>query len=786
MNRQAKLVVLSTIAIGASVLLSDSLEGFGYPGNYFWVYLAMTAAVSLLDVQLQTRGGDLSLGIVFALAGFAQLTLPQSYALSVVAGTLPLFKRRDRRIVPWLVVFQLAVAVLSLKAANLMYKQVIQVVSSNGATIGIILSCPALIGVSSYLLASYESAQQRVRLLSIWPRDYAWSIVYYVGCSAGAALLVVLSALPTSESLMIMLPLLILAGRSLKDERLAMDRKRQRLNDFTGLQMGVLQVMAQAMEAREGRGVIHFERLARYAHGLGRAMGMEGVQLMALEAGALLHDVGKLAIPDYLLTKPDSLTPEEFELLKQHPVIGADIIERASLPFPVAPMVRAHQENWDGTGYPDGRKGTEIPAGARVLRVLDALDALTADRPYRRGLSLHDAVAQIQKDEGLLFDPAVVQCLVDNYRTWEKQAADSMPGGTIPSGLETKSVATMIAETRREEQTLTELVKLLKASLDLEGTMLRLERELSRIIPHETMVVFRLRDAVLTPWHICGENHHTFQSAQIPLGRGVSGLVARTGRGVADGMAAADVQFTDGQGAACRLQSILSVPMVCNGTVAGVLSLYSDQEMYFTAGHLRLLTALAPSLASWLENSLLYYQAKSRASTDGLTGLPNAASLFAHLQNEIARAGRAQLAVSVVVCDLDGFKAVNDRFGHLVGNQLLKAIGAGLKSNCREYDFVSRMGGDEFVVILPGMDLKAAQVRCQVLEEVVVAAGIEVCGEECVHMSSGIAQLGPDGRNPDELVTTADLRMYEQKQLRKSAPSYGSRQNAGFTFSPPR
>jgi len=758
---------VSTVALGVGVLLSDSLSGFGYPGNYFWVYLVLTAAVSLMDIQLPTRGGDLSLGIVFALAGFAQLTLPQSYALSLVAGTLPLFRRRERKFDAWLILFQLAVAVLSLKAANLMYQQVVLVVSSNSAPVGIIMSCPALVAVGSFLLAAYESAQQRIRLRSIWPRDYAWSILYYVGCSSGAALLVVLSALPTSESLMILLPLLLLAGRRVQDERRALDRKRQRLNDFTGLQMGVLQVLALALEAREGRGVIHFERLARYAHGLGRAMGLEGIQLMAVEAGALLHDVGKLAVPDYLLTKPGALTPEEFELLKQHPVIGADIIERASLPFPVAPLVRAHQENWDGTGYPDGRKGNEIPLGSRILRILDSLDAMTADRLYRRGLPLRDAIEEINRDAGRLYDPAIVKCLADNYQTWETQRPAVARAEIRPVSVETNSVAKVIAEARQEEKTLSELAKLFKASLDLEGTMIRLEKELSQIIPHETMVVYRLRDEVLTPWHVCGENSRTFQSVSIPRGRGVSGLVARTGRGLTDGMAVADLQFTSNHGDGCRLRSVLSVPMISNGAIAGVLSLYSDQEMFFTPTHLRLLSALAPSMASWLETSLLYHQAESRAQTDALTGLPNSASLYAHLQNEIARAARADAAVSVVVCDLDGFKAVNDQYGHLVGNDLLRAIARELKTNCREYDFVSRMGGDEFVIVFPGVEFSAAMDRCKRLETAVVAAGAEVCGVECVHMSSGIAQLGVDGNSPNELLEAADQRMYQQKQQRK-------------------
>lgn len=769
MPARVKVVVGATVLVGAYVLATDFATGPGQFTLLFFAYLALTAAVSLLDIQLITRGGRISLGIIFALAGFAQLSLPQSYLLAITAGILPLVKRKAGEIDLRMVAFQTAIAVLSLKTGYLLYMQVLALLPPDSRTTAIIMSCAALVGVSSFLLALGESAQQGVRLRSIWPQDYAWALVYYIGCSSAAALMVALSHLPLPQVLLIVLPLLLLAGRALRDQRRAMDVRREQNNQFTGLQMGVLQVLGQALEAREGRGEIHFERLGRYAHGLGQAMGLEGLQLMAVETGALLHDVGKLAVPDYILAKPGRLTPEEFDLLKKHPVVGAEIISKANLPYPVAPLVYAHQENWDGSGYPDGIKGAEIPAGARILRVLDALNALTADRSYSRGLSLREAVAEIAKGSGTAFDPQVVEILVANYKVWEKSVRPTSAKRLSAACAQDHSITRVIAEARQEEKTLSSLVSLFKASLDLEGTLLRLGRELSTVIPHETMVLYRLKGESLQTWHVCGENFRLFQNVDIPLGRGLSGLVARTGRGLADGLAAADLQFTAGHGSECRLKSMISVPLSADHTTAGVLSLYSENEHYFTADHLRLLAALAPSLTSWLQTSSLYMQAENRASTDALTGLPNNASLFSHLQNEVARAARGHLPLSVVVCDLDGFKGVNDRFGHLTGNELLKAIAVGLRSKCREYDFVARMGGDEFVLIMPGVDCTAALSRCEVLEDVVIAAGIKVCGEPCVRMSSGISQLGLDGKNPDELVAAADLRMYEQKQVRKAS-----------------
>ena len=158
-----------------------------------------------------------------------------------------------------------------------------------------------------------------------------------------------------------------------------------------------------------------------------------------------------------------------------------------------------------------------------------------------------------------------------------------------------------------------------------------------------------------------------------------------------------------------------------------------------------------------------------------MTGLPNARSLFLHLDSELARSKRLQTPLAVVVCDLDGFKQVNDRFGHLVGNEVLRSVAAGLKQTCREYDYVARMGGDEFVVIMPGFDPAAIKEKSLLFQSIAMEAGIQVCKEPLLSLSAGIAMYPHDGHDAEQLLAEADHRMYVNKQCHHAqmVPSFG-------------
>src|SRR5437667_9169216 len=169
---------------------------------------------------------------------------------------------------------------------------------------------------------------------------------------------------------------------------------------MVNLHLRTIEALALAIEAKDHTTHDHLQRVQVYARELSHALDLTETELQALQAAALLHDIGKLAVPEHIISKPGRLTPEEFDKMKIHPVVGAEILERVRFPYPVVPIVRAHHEKWDGTGYPFGLRGEEIPIGARILSAVDFLDAMASDRQYRRALPMHEVLQRLAAESG--------------------------------------------------------------------------------------------------------------------------------------------------------------------------------------------------------------------------------------------------------------------------------------------------------------------------------------------------------------------------------------------------
>jgi diguanylate cyclase (GGDEF)-like protein/putative nucleotidyltransferase with HDIG domain len=516
----------------------------------------------------------------------------------------------------------------------------------------------------------------------------------------------------------------------------------------------------------------------------------------ALRAAALLHDIGKLAVPEHIISKPGRLTPEEFEKMKIHPVVGAEILERVQFPYPVAPIVRAHHEKWDGTGYPYGLAGEKIPIGARIISAVDCLDALASDRQYRRALPLEEAMKVVVSESGKAFDPRVVEVLTRRYTEWERTAQEKSKtagklstsvkverGAAPAAGFESSSqppsspekipapadFLTSIAAARQEVQALFEISRDLGNSLSLDETLSVLAMRLGKIIPHNSLAIWIERDGVLFPEYVTGEDYRLFASLEIPVGQGLSGWVAHTRKPIVNGNPSVEPSYLGDSSKISLLHSAVAVPLEGMNGVVGVLSLYHLGRDAFTKDHLRILLAISAKIGISIENALRFRQVESSATTDYLTNLPNARSLFLQLDAEISRAKRGNQTLAVLVVDLDGFKQINDRFGHLDGNKVLRAVGSGLKNSCREYDSVARMGGDEFVILLPGLRPIDAENKAHEFQQIVVQTCYNLFAEKLLTASVGLANYPGDGSDAEQLLAEADRRMYKEKRGRKLA-----------------
>jgi diguanylate cyclase (GGDEF)-like protein len=325
-----------------------------------------------------------------------------------------------------------------------------------------------------------------------------------------------------------------------------------------------------------------------------------------------------------------------------------------------------------------------------------------------------------------------------------------------------------IAAARQEAQSLFELSQDLGASLSLGETLSVFSVKLKPMVPYDAIAIYILRDDVLMPEYVNGDNYRLFSSLRIPLGDGLSGWVAQNKKAIINGNPSVEPGYLNDPDKFSTLRSALAVPLEGVNGVIGVLALYRAERDAFTSDHLRLLLAVSGKMALAIDNALKYQQAESSATTDYLTGLPNARSLFLQLDRELARCKRDKAPLTLMVCDMNGFKKINDRFGHLEGNRVLRLFAQALKDSCREYDYVARMGGDEFVIIAPGLQADAAAKKIEQIRPLARQAGFDVCGEEILSLSIGMAVSPEDGTDAEQLLSQADRRMYVEKHKQPS------------------
>jgi diguanylate cyclase (GGDEF)-like protein/putative nucleotidyltransferase with HDIG domain len=648
----------------------------------------------------------------------------------------------------------------------------------------------------SVVIALTEGKSSR----KVWSECYFWSFPYYLVGAAAVGLVGIVNKSAGWQTSLLVLPLIYWVYRSyrlylgrLEAEKSRVEVEKRHVEEIASLNMRTIEALALAIEAKDHTTHTHLQRVRTYAVEIAKEMQLSEDEIEALRAAALLHDIGKLAVPEQIISKPGRLTPEEFEKMKVHPIVGAEILERVAFPYPVAPIVRSHHERWDGTGYPEGLSREEIPIGARILAAVDCLDALASDRQYRPAIPLVESMAKVKEKAGTWFDPQIVELLERRYIELERMAqmtgeAMTTQGlsktvkverGLAPAAgfersepthgpVDNADFLTSIASARQEAQTMFELSQDLGVSLSLSETLSVLSMRLRRMIPYDSITVFVNRNGRLLPELVSGDNFRALSSLKIRVGEGLCGWVAANCKPIVNGNPEVESGYKADVSKHTQLQSALVVPLEGLNGVVGVIAMYHSSRDAFTADHLRILLAVASKVALSVENALKYQQAESSATTDYLTGLPNARSLFVHLAQEVSRCRRMKTSLAVMVCDIDGFKQINDSFGHLEGDKLLREFSTRLKEICRGYDYVARMGGDEFVITAPGLTPEAAKEKADRLHQAAVEAGRHVCGRDLIGLSVGTTFCPEDGYDVERLLAEADRRMYSMKQVHHS------------------
>jgi len=549
------------------------------------------------------------------------------------------------------------------------------------------------------------------------------------------------------------------------------DHERRNVKQISELHLATIEALARAIDAKDGTAENHIRRVQIYATAVARELGMTELEAQAIKTAALLHDIGKLAVPDHILSKPGPLTPEEFQKVQAHPQVGADIIATVPFPYPVAPLILSHHERWDGRGYPLGLKGEDIPLGARILCLVDYFGALTSARPYHEPMAVDAAVSLIEQEAGKALDPRAVEAFLRVLPRVREEAEGSGKTAVAPRGTTKSTVFDDIAVAHGEIYALYQIAQTMGTSLGVSDSMAHIASKLTTLVPFSACTLFLYDPATdtLRCRFATGTDFELMQQLTLKSGQGLTGWVARNRRSLVNARPSSDLEAA-GLNLPTALQSALVCPLVFEDRVIGTLAVHHTTPSFYQEDHRRLLDRVCEQAAAVINNAIVYERTHEDSLTDPLTGLQNTRFMVTHLNAELARAERLNNEVSLLVLDLDDFKEINDTHGHHVGDRALRDVAQVLRTVIRPYDICVRYAGDEFIVVLADCGFDEAENKRRELQEAVSDAVFEARPGTRVPLSisAGSAVFPHDGDNYESLLAKADSRMYRDKVVRKS------------------
>ncbi|HEY6447065.1 MAG TPA: HD domain-containing phosphohydrolase [Acidobacteriaceae bacterium] len=585
------------------------------------VYLVAILISSEMKVPMPKSNGTMSVNFPFILLGVVQLAPGQAVLLAVASVIAQCRVKVVKAFTLAQILFNVANVTTATVLACWAYAGSLRFVHGEVA--------PALtLAVTVYFLANtiplalvlgWESGVSPVRQ---WLDEFPWYFPFYVVGAMLAALANFIGDHYGWLTSMLLIPLVYTVYRAYRAQTEIIRDRERHIMETEALQLRTIEGLAMAVEAKDENTHRHLMRVRVYVSELGRLMALDEPTMKALVTASYLHDIGKLAVPEYIINKPGKLTREEFEKMKIHPVVGADILERVRFPYPVVPIVRGHHEAWDGSGYPDGLKGEEIPIGARILTAVDCLDALASERPYRRAMPLDEAMAFVKNRAGVQFDPRVVELLGEHYPRLEKMARAATSDDMHP--LKTDFLVSRgqapgngyePEKSLREDGgngfatpagvALRELRLGLKRASGVRETGAALAHALQDRTPFDCLAVYARTGVAIEALYMNGPSDCAFSSRPIPIGEGLSGWVAENARCILNGNPTVEPNFVSEAGLFTLESSALAVPLIgANGVSFGALTLYARAAAAYSRDHRQLLEDLVAEFAPALERAM--------------------------------------------------------------------------------------------------------------------------------------------------------------------------------------
>jgi diguanylate cyclase (GGDEF)-like protein/putative nucleotidyltransferase with HDIG domain len=579
-------------------------------------------------------------------------------------------------------------------------------------------------------------------LLQRWDGNYARTLIVLL------ASMVVCAFVPS------------MVAAALRAETRMAERRRDELEQSY---LATIAALAAALDAKDRHTEAHSRETAAMAKAVGRRLGLEDEDLRFLEYGALLHDIGKIGIPGYILNKPGPLDDDEAAIMREHPVIGERIV--ASVPFlaRIRPVVRAEHERWDGSGYPDGLSGQRIPIESRIIHACDAFQAMCSDRPYRRARPRDWILKEIRGQAGRQFDPNVADVLLQVIESGEVAVS-----GTSEAALHEDHKTPFVHFWTQHLDAIQQLGARLATVVSVPEICDTIGRAITTLLPYDQCRIYLLEDDghTLRPVYFSDTQRAeyegvTAETLALQVGEGITGWVAETKQGALVGDTERHPKGIHIPGTTETNESMLAVPVIFEDRLIGVIVNVKVGINQYTGDHLRLLTILANHAAVSIFNARLIERLAASARTDPLTGLANRRAFEQALEKRLASAAPETFAV--LMLDVDGLKQVNDARGHAAGDAVLKRVASVLSSDLRQTDLATRWGGDEFLLLMAGVDQVGALSLARRIGGTLLNPD-DPAGP--ISVSIGTAAFPADGATPVSLLAAADRSMYVEKRHR--------------------
>ncbi|HEU4386817.1 MAG TPA: HD domain-containing phosphohydrolase, partial [Blastocatellia bacterium] len=673
--------------------------------------------VSRIELRSANRTSTITLSGAFLFICFLLYGVMATVVLAGIDSAVTAFHRSEKR---RLALFYGCASALSMFGTGILVDAVFGSPADLAANAVSLIAGAAILAfgfcASSTGLASYVAAVRDSRPFStVWRESFVWAAIPGLAGIVTACLVVKLIAVISFYAFIVAVPVLAISYMTYRIYQDKVESASHHAEQMAEVHLRTMEALALAIDAKDDVSQDHVKRVQIYSAGLARLFGLSELEIEALRAAALLHDVGNLAVPDHILNKPGPLTPAEFEKMKVHATVGAQILERVGFPYPVVPVVRYHHERWDGRGYPDGLKGDQIPVTARILAVADCFDAMQQERQYRKALPREEAINVIREGGGKAFDPEVARAFLDNLADFEaeirQQGVDRHTGKILRERRrQTKepvidardSAFDQIRSAHREVLALYHIAELIGSSLDLRDIFAVICNRLESIVSYSTCVLYLFDRETTELVATFGSGRHAdwFKDRRMGATEGVAGWVVAHRQAMHNcdpklDFDALKIELRD------QYRAGTVVPLMRENDVLGAFALYSTEVGVYEPDHLRLVEGVAKLFSDAVANSLDHQKTGAIALTDPLTGLPNARALRYRFEEQVEIAKRHRDSFCIVMMDLDGFKGVNDTLGHQAGDQLLREVGKFISSQMRASDLLSRYGGDEFVALLP-------------------------------------------------------------------------------------